>query len=506
MDAQPLLSYLDHLSSDLTSQLDVTSRAKLGQYFTPAAIACSMAKLVELNRDSIHILDAGAGIGMLSAACTLDLIQREQKPKAIQVTAYEVDVSFIKHLRETYTELEARCEQVQVKFEYRLFNEDFISAATELVLKHEANLNCGTYDLAVLNPPYKKINTRSEVSKILRQAGLDTTNLYAAFLWLAMLHLRPEGEIVSITPRSFCNGPYFFAFRKAFTEQMSIRHIHVFETRDRAFRQDGVLQENVIVHARKSQHKDRVGISSSTGPDDHFPRTRKVPYQELIDPHDPEQFIHIVPDDMGTRIRARMKSLSNKLGTLDLKVSTGKVVDFRAKHLLRASEQANTVPLIYPGHFSNGYVCWPHSAFRKFQLLAAEPDASQLIVPAGFYVLVKRFSSKEEKRRIVAAVYDPQRIQADYIGFENHLNYFHYNGNGLPKELALGLCVYLNSSLVDSYFRHFNGHTQVNATDLRSLNYPTIYQLATLGHRIGSVFPEQEQLDNIIAEELGYAS
>jgi adenine-specific DNA-methyltransferase len=39
---------------------------------------------------------------------------------------------------------------------------------------------------------------------------------------------------------------------------------------------------------------------------------------------------------------------------------------------------------------------------------------------------------------------------------------------------------YLNSQEVDDYFRVFSGHTQVNATDLRRLRYPTIEQLKSM--------------------------
>ena len=50
--------------------------------------------------------------------------------------------------------------------------------------------------------------------------------------------------------------------------------------------------------------------------------------------------------------------------------------------------------------------------------------------------------------------------------------------------LAKGLSAFLNSSFVDSYFRQFSGHTQVNATDLRKLNYPPADALERLGGRI----------------------
>ena len=47
--------------------------------------------------------------------------------------------------------------------------------------------------------------------------------------------------------------------------------------------------------------------------------------------------------------------------------------------------------------------------------------------------------------------------------------------------MAFGLFVFLSSSIVDSYFRKFNGHTQVNATDLRSILYPSQEILIQLG-------------------------
>ena len=67
------------------------------------------------------------------------------------------------------------------------------------------------------------------------------------------------------------------------------------------------------------------------------------------------------------------------------------------------------------------------------------------------------------------------------LGFENHLNVFHYCKQEISQYLARGLSVFLNSTAVDKYFRRFSGHTQVNATDLRLLKYPTRDALTLLG-------------------------
>jgi adenine-specific DNA-methyltransferase len=197
-----------------------------------------------------------------------------------------------------------------------------------------------------------------------------------------------------------------------------------------------------------------------------------------------------------------MKAFTSTLEDLGLSVSTGRVVDFRAKDYLRQSPGEGTVPLIYPGHFVGGYVWWPKEGSKKPNAVVAARETEGLLVRAGHYVLVKRFSAKEERRRVVAAVFDPARVAAPKIGFENHLNYFHERGEGLPPLLAKGLAAYLNSSLVDSYFRQFNGHTQVNAADLRSLKYPAHARLESLGSRVGDAFPEQDEIDSLVEELL----
>lgn len=80
-------------------------------------------------------------------------------------------------------------------------------------------------------------------------------------------------------------------------------------------------------------------------------------------------------------------------------------MDFCATPLLRAFPDADTVPLIYPLNFDKGFIEWPKAGGKKPQAMALLPGSDALLVPKGMYVLVKRFTSKEETRRVVAAVY-----------------------------------------------------------------------------------------------------
>jgi adenine-specific DNA-methyltransferase len=195
-----------------------------------------------------------------------------------------------------------------------------------------------------------------------------------------------------------------------------------------------------------------------------------------------------------------MNGFPATLADLNIDVSTGRVVDFRVRDAIAFESNGETVPLIYPAHFERGYIAWPKPG-RKPNYLKVLPRTKDLTVAPGTYVLVKRFSAKEEKRRVTAVICDPTRLPDTDYGFENHLNYFHRKRRGLPSSLAKGLTAYLNSTLVDSYFRQFSGHTQVNASDLRSLKYPDVETLERIGARIGEAFPEQQDLDEIIREE-----
>ena len=502
--SKELVERADFFRVDATRRIDPIRRSTLGQFLTPPPVARLMASMFQRQRQHIGLLDAGAGVGVLTAAFIEEMACWENRPVAISVTAYEIDPLLIEYLTETLALCRFECEKAGIKFQAEILCDDFIESAVNQLNATLFSPAASKFNCAILNPPYRKINSDSRTRQLLRTVDIETTNLYTAFVALASRLLDSDSELVAITPRSFCNGPYFKPFRKTFTELMDITRIHVFESRQAAFQDDDVLQENVILHAVKEPRTEqrRVTISSSTGPADELMSIREIDYAQLIKPGDPDVFIHIVPDQLEHEIAERMTTLNSSLKDLGISVSTGRVVDFRAQACLRLEAERNTVPLIYPGHFDNAYVKWPKKNARKPNAILKVPESEDLLVPSGVYVLVKRFSSKEEPKRIVAAIYDGSRFSTDRVGFENHLNYFHQHGKGLTLSLARGLTAFLNSNLVDSYFRQFNGHTQVNATDLRSLRYPSRSELETFGSRFSDEFPPQNELDYLVEKEL----
>ncbi|MFO1434727.1 MAG: Eco57I restriction-modification methylase domain-containing protein [Candidatus Competibacteraceae bacterium] len=501
-----LLQKVDSYRLEASRKLDPERRSALGQFMTPEPVARFMASLFgDWNGNEIRLLDAGAGVGSLTAAFIAEICQRSTHPERIVSTVYELEPTLIGYLEKTLDACRKTCQSVGIHFSSKLLQEDFIHAGSECLV-HDLFSKTGEeslYTHAILNPPYKKIHSLSNHRLQLRAIGVETSNLYTAFLAIAIKLLEPGGELVAITPRSFCNGPYFKPFRTLFLNTMTLKHIHVFEKRDQAFKEDEVLQENIIFHATKGATHGNVAISASRGLDMADMSIQEVAYATVVKPDDPDCFIHIATNAGNRNLVERIEKFRYSLDELGIQVSTGPVVDFRLKECLRAIPELGTVPLIYPTHFQHNFILWPKPNSRKPNAILDTESSCKWLMPNGYYTIVRRFSAKEERRRVVAAVHDPMRVAGEKIGFENHLNIFHRRGAGLSPMLAKGLAVYLNSTPVDLYFRQFNGHTQVNASDLRMLRYPEQAVLERLGSHVSTdVFPCQAEIDALVEREL----
>ncbi len=456
-------------------------KAEFGQFMTPSSVARFMASLFPSStQQTCRLLDAGAGMGALSCAFLDRWVAGSFGFESIEATAYEIDDNLRGHLAQHLGGYSGVTPHIIAG--------DYIELATADGLSDRG------YTHAILNPPYKKINSKSVHRLALRSVGIETVNLYSAFVALAVGEAAPGGQIVAIIPRSFCNGPYYRPFRDFILARAALRHMHLFDSRSKAFKDDEVLQENIIIRLERGGQQGAVTVSTST--DDSFfdLNTHEHPFDRIVFPDDPERFIH-VPTTTGKSAIELMPAVRYSLADIGVKVSTGPVVDFRLKAHLRDMPEQGSVPLIYPGHLSTSGTVWPVPGLKKPNAIMRNDETEKWLYPNGFYCVVRRFSSKEEKRRVVASFVDPSAFGVhSVLGFENHINLFHENKHGLPAALARGLVVFLNTTAVDEHFRRFNGHTQVNATDLKLMKYPSRDTLIQLG--------EWAMLQGILTQDL----
>jgi adenine-specific DNA-methyltransferase len=445
---------------------------QLGQYFTSVKIAKFMAGLFEQTGNlNCRIIDPGAGIGVLTAAFLDRVASGELRFDHLHITAFEVDKSLHRDLTSTlslYSEF--------IPFTTEVVWKDYIEESRNLIQGNEY----GGFTHAILNPPYKKITRGSRYDVLLAEVGIDAVNLYAAFVALTVRAMESNGQLVAILPRSFCSGTYYLPFREFILRETAIRHIHLFDSRKRLFKDDQVLQENIIVVLEKNGKQDWVTVTKST--DENFKDITSDVFRftAVVEKSDKLKFIRIPSKE------SDLKSIGNfankTLEELKIDVSTGPIVDFRNKKFLRNVPGNNTVPVIYPGNVNKFRLDWPSTRMKKPNSIVVSNNTDKLLYPLGYYCVTRRFSSKEEKRRIIPGLIRPSDFRGvDKIGFENHLNIFHRNKRGLEKNLSLGSVIYLGTSFVDRHFRSFNGHTQVNAMDLKTLRYPSEEKLTSLG-------------------------
>ncbi|NGZ09756.1 MAG: SAM-dependent methyltransferase [Nitrospira sp. LK70] len=450
-----------------------------------------MAGLFPPDEGICRLLDAGAGIGSLSAAFLERWRSGGLRFQRVDLDAFEIDRHLHAELAQTLLKYHNdRCSAT-------VHGEDFIHAAVDALSGGLFATSLPRYSHAILNPPYRKIDSDSSYRLALRRVGIETVNLYSAFVALTVAQAAPGGQIVAIIPRSFCNGPYYRPFRKFILERTAIRHIHLFESRSKAFKDDDVLQENIIIRLEQSGQQGLVTVSTST--DDTFSDlvSHEHSFDRIVFPDDSERFIH-VPTSPDKNAIELFPAIRYMLADLGIKVSTGPVVDFRLKEHLREMPGPSTVPLLYPGHFVSGGTTWPIEGMKKPNAIERNADTEKWLYPNGFYCVVRRFSSKEETRRVVASVVEPGAFgDAAVLGFENHLNVFHDSRRALPKALAHGLALFLNTTAIDEAFRRFNGHTQVNATDLTLMKYPSRDVLTQLGEWA----MQQERLTQTMIDE-----
>ena len=272
--------------------------------------------------------------------------------KSCKLVAYEVEPLFLPLLEQCLSESCALLNSAGISATHDLRDTSFLSSeipkAPSLLVK---------YTHCILNPPYRKLRSESDESRVLARAGINTSNLYSVFVWLAMLQLESLGELAAITPRSFCNGPYFRGFRKALLSNMALDKIHVFDSRTAAFADDNVEQENLIFHAvRDTKAPEAVEIVRREALGKDQPTVvNVVPFTDVVHPDDPEQYIRLVTDDLNGAFRRYIETFPASLNDIGIEVSTGPIVDFRLEEWLRSTPDDSTVPLIFP----EAIRCWP---------------------------------------------------------------------------------------------------------------------------------------------------
>lgn len=456
-------------------------RKSIGQFFTPTSIARFMAKLAELKTESVKILDAGAGSGILTAALCQKCIEAKIV-KDVYVDLYENNPDVFPILEQSMKAISSFMDQNGIGFKYRIINKNFIVDNSDFWHGIEARAEESLYDIVITNPPYKKIRKNDIESISMSDIVYGQPNIYFLFLAMSAKLLKENGQLISINPRSFTSGAYFKEFRKWFLNNVLITNIHLFDSREKVFKTEKILQETVIFKAIKT-HQTHENLMITTSQDESFKNINclTVSASTIID-YTSDNFYILIPTTYGDlQILELVRNWKYTLPDLHYRISTGKVVDFRATGFLSTDVSEDSVPLYWPCNFFDNKTTHPIDNKKCPQFILNTPKSKSLLINNDNYIFVKRFTAKEEARRIQCALCQKSDIKYKYIGVENHLNYItKINGTSSLDELY-GLCTILNSTYMDKYYRILNGSTQVNATEMNSIPFPSLEIIRQIG-------------------------
>ena len=505
-----LLDVSQELQRRLEGSTSLAHRKRCGQFFTPRPICQFMARLLaHPHKQQYKLLDPGAGVGSLTAA-VCEEFSHVKSLRKLEVHLFETDPKARRLLEKNMILCRRSLESAGHAMEYYIHATDFIVAAGEEFSKSQdlfpPETTIGHFDGVIMNPPYFKIGKNSLHARLMASIVHGQPNIYALFMALAAHTLRPGGELAAITPRSFCNGLYFRDFRKWFLRRMSIEHLHLFESRTETFEEAGILQESIITLARRSnKQSSTIKVSTSIGADIQGQVTHQlVPASKVIDSPRNGCLIRVPTNNRDTEIMNLIESLPVCFAETGLRISTGPVVLFRAKEfLLEKPEGMDTAPLLLPHNVKPFETVWPIQKQRKPTALKVCAASRRLLLPTKNYVLVKRFSAKEERRRLMAGCFLGTSQSYDFVALENHLNYIYHGSRELSENEVYGIAALINSTLYDRYFRLMSGSTQVNATELRTLKFPPLDAIELLGNRVcESLSFSETVLEDIVLDTL----
>ncbi|MBU2053889.1 MAG: Eco57I restriction-modification methylase domain-containing protein [Proteobacteria bacterium] len=522
VDERPTV-YADRVGRWYATLVSDDHKRRFGQYLTPVGVAMFMAMLYQSGvRQQFRMLDPGAGSGVLACALLEVLAFRKERPSSIELIAYEIDPELafcleacLSYANQWLTPSKIRLQFTIIKSDFVLDHAEVLERTQRLFTEQTTGGNAGSnaFDAVIANPPYFKIPKSDLRARAAAAVVHGQPNLYALFMAVCAQLLKPQGEMIIITPRSYAAGPYFRRFREHFFAVMRPESIHLFGSRRDAFNRDNILQENVILHAKKIldtkeiRQSTMVQVSISDGASDLTQvRRRMVPLIEILDLSSRDKMLQIPVDDVDDETCRAVRSWPGRLHAYGMEISTGPVVPFRAVSFLDHEGQSpeSHVPLLWMQNVKAMCVTWPTAARGKPQHIKVSSQSMPLLVADKNYILLRRFSAKEQARRLTAAPLIAGALGSPWVGLENHVNFIHRPGGTLTQHEVYGLAVLLNSRLLDIYFRVFNGNTQVSATELRALPLPPLDAIMEIGKMWLSTASTVENIDALIEEVLAF--
>jgi len=341
------------------------------------------------NVELVKILDAGAGDGILTASAAQRCL--ELGNRRVHAVLFEVDKDILSALEENMDRLARIFIEKGGEFSYEILNEDFILSRPD---KHEHS-----FHVSIINPPYFKYNSKDSVySGATADLFKGNPNIYASFMAVVSSCLVSGGQMVAIVPRSFANGLYFKDFRSYLQSLMSLERVHIFRSRNRLFKNMGVLQENIICKFVKTEQQATIEIWSSTCSEDLAEsEVVRYPQKLIIDGSNQHNIIRVPESTVDGHILSLVEDWPSSFEGNNYTISTGPVVEFRTREFITAKTNKDNVPLLRMHNVKAFRIEWTGRHWKDARFILKKGHEKHTC-SNKVYVILKRFSSNRNRK------------------------------------------------------------------------------------------------------------
>ena len=477
---------------------------RIGRYFTKKEQAALMADMLTLpKKESVSVLDAGAGTGILAAA-VVERLAKAGRVKEIFLDCYETNEEFLPMLKDNLERIRKKMlHDYKIRLRYTVKEENYILAQGKMTPDDPrvSMLDKVYYDLAISNPPRELMKTDSPEYAVCRRLCSGETDLCYLFAAAVSAALVPNGEAVMLLPVVFSTGAYVEKIRRYMFGRSVMTGAHIFLNRTQSDRLLDEARKNMILAIKNTDKKPAtVHVTTSYGEDTAVASDMKLPYGDVV--RGEEQSLLLLKSEEEAAVLATVSKFPCTLSSLGLRMKTGLTLESRYPDLLREKPGEGAVPVIHPSGIRLGQVMFPNPAVKKQYIL---PTVPSILQKNRNMLMIKRVPAKSDKKALFCGVYLASQAPRDrMISTHNKLNYIDYEDDReMDFNMVYGLFAVLNSSLYGKYYGIVSKSKQINASEFADLPLPSEAAMRAIGAKLAMsrVFSEKA-CDALLAAQM----